>query len=191
MLERLHAHIAVDGAQRPRRTDEVRTVVGYLRRPRRGATATGCEDGGVPVVHTGRSLKRRSVRRRTRRIRIGVGGWTYPPWRGVFYPDNLPQPKELEYASRQFGAIEINATFYGRQSPKSWETWAKAVPDGFQFAVKGSRYASPARSSPTRAKGIGNFFAQGMAALGRRSSDRSCGCSPLAGNSIARTSPPS
>jgi uncharacterized protein YecE (DUF72 family) len=51
------------------------------------------------------------------RIRIGIGGWTYPPWRGVFYPDKLPQKQELEYASRQLGVIEINATFYGRQSP--------------------------------------------------------------------------
>ena len=51
-------------------------------------------------------------------VRIGIGGWTYPPWRGVFYPDKLPQSKELEYASRQLGAIEINATFYGRQKPE-------------------------------------------------------------------------
>ncbi len=65
-------------------------------------------------------------------IRVGIGGWTYPPWRGVFYPDKHPQSKELEYASRQLGVIEINATFYGRQKPKSWETWAKTVPDGFQ-----------------------------------------------------------
>ena len=72
-------------------------------------------------------------------IRVGIGGWTYEPWRGTFYPDSLPQKRELEYAAQSFGAIEINATFYGRQSPKSWENWAKAVPDGFQFSVKGSR----------------------------------------------------
>ena len=74
------------------------------------------------------------------RIRVGIGGWTYAPWRETFYPNDLPQSRELEYAAGQFGAIEINATFYGRQSPKSWENWAKAVPDGFQFAVKGSRF---------------------------------------------------
>ena len=74
------------------------------------------------------------------RIRIGVGGWTYPPWRGVFYPDKLPQTKELEFASQALGAIEINATFYGRQARKSWEKWEQTAPDGFQFAVKGSRY---------------------------------------------------
>src|SRR5205085_3821618 len=75
------------------------------------------------------------------RIRIGIGGWTYPPWRGVFYPDKLPQRQELEYASRQLGAIEINATFYGRQKPKNWEGWGKVAPDSFQFAIKGSRYS--------------------------------------------------
>ena len=102
----------------------------------------------------------------TGRIRIGVGGWTYPPWRGVFYPDKMPQAKELEYASRELGAIEINATFYGRQKPKSWETWAKTAPDGFQFAVKGSRFCVMRSKLAEGAEGIGNFCAQGFAALG-------------------------
>ena len=99
-------------------------------------------------------------------IRIGIGGWTYAPWRGVFYPDKLPQSKELEYASRQLTAIEINATFYGRQKPKSWETWAATVPDGFQFAIKGSRFCVMRSRLCEGAEGIGNFFAQGFAALG-------------------------
>ena len=64
-------------------------------------------------------------------IRVGIGGWTYAPWRGTFYPDGLPHAKELEYASRQLSAIEVNATFYGRQKPSSWEKWASTVPDGF------------------------------------------------------------
>src|SRR3954449_3713852 len=98
-------------------------------------------------------------------IRIGIGGWTYPPWRGVFYPEKLPQSKELEYASGALTAIEINATFYGRQKPKSWETWQKTVPDGFQFAVKGSRYCVMRSRLSEGAEGIGNFFAQGFAAL--------------------------
>ena len=100
------------------------------------------------------------------RVRIGIGGWTYPPWRGVFYPEKLPQSKELEYASRQLGVIEINATFYGRQKPKSWETWEKTVPDGFQFAIKGSRFCVTRSRLCEGAEGIGNFFAQGFAALG-------------------------
>jgi uncharacterized protein YecE (DUF72 family) len=99
-------------------------------------------------------------------IRIGIGGWTYPPWRGVFYPDKLPQSKELEYASGQLSAIEINATFYGRQKPKSWEAWEKTVPDGFQFAIKGSRFCVTRSRLCEGAEGIGNFFAQGFAALG-------------------------
>lgn len=99
-------------------------------------------------------------------IRIGIGGWTYPPWRGTFYPQDLPQKRELEHASRQFGALEINATFYGRQSPKSWEKWAKEVPQGFQFAIKGSRYCVTRPKLGDAGEGIGNFMAQGFSALG-------------------------
>ena len=99
-------------------------------------------------------------------IRIGIGGWTFPPWRGVFYPDKLPQAKELEYAANRLGAIEINATFYGRQKPQSWENWAKTVPDGFQFAIKGSRFCVMRSKLAEGAEGIGNFCAQGFAALG-------------------------
>ncbi len=101
-------------------------------------------------------------------IRIGIGGWTFPPWRGTFYPDKLPQSKELEFASRQFRALEINATFYGRQSPKSWAAWAKAVPDDFQFAIKGSRYVVTRPKLADAKEGLGVYFAQGMAALGEK-----------------------
>jgi uncharacterized protein YecE (DUF72 family) len=100
------------------------------------------------------------------KIRIGIGGWTFPPWRGTFYPDDLPQKRELEYASRQLGDIEINATFYSRQSPKSWASWAGTVPDDFQFAIKGSRYCVTRPKLADAGEGLGNFFAQGFAALG-------------------------
>ena len=99
-------------------------------------------------------------------IRVGIGGWTYEPWRGVFYPKDLPHKRELEYASRKFRAIEINATFYGRQSPKSWQAWAEVVPDGFQFAVKGSRYCVTRPRLADAGEGLGVYFAQGMAVLG-------------------------
>ncbi len=99
-------------------------------------------------------------------IRIGIGGWTFPPWRGAFYPPALPQARELEYAAGQFGAIEINATFYGRQSPKSWAAWAGTVPDGFQFAIKGSRFCVTRPRLADAGEGIGTYLAQGMAALG-------------------------
>ena len=85
---------------------------------------------------------------------------------GTFYPEELPQKRELEYAAKTFGAIEINATFYGRQSPKSWENWAKSVPDGFQFSVKGSRYVVTRPKLADAGEGIGNFLAQGLSALG-------------------------
>jgi uncharacterized protein YecE (DUF72 family) len=101
-------------------------------------------------------------------VRIGIGGWTYPPWRGVFYPDKLPQSKELEYASRALTAIEINATFYGRQNPKSWQKWADTAPDGFQFAVKGSRYCVMKPKLAEAGDGLSGFFAQGFAALGAK-----------------------
>jgi len=99
-------------------------------------------------------------------IRVGIGGWTYAPWRGLFYPDKLPHSKELEFASRQLGAIEINSTFYGRQKPKSWETWANTVPDGFKFAIKGSRFCVTRTRLCEGAEGLTNFFAQGFTALG-------------------------
>ena len=99
-------------------------------------------------------------------VRVGIGGWTYPPWRGDFYPPGLAQARELEFAARNVGAIEINATFYGRQSPKSWAAWADAVPDGFQFAVKASRYSVTRPRMADAGEGIGQFLGQGMAALG-------------------------
>lgn len=102
------------------------------------------------------------------KIRIGIGGWTYEPWRGVFYPSDLPQKRELEYASRQLTAIEINATFYSRQSPKSWATWAAAVPEDFRFAVKASRFCVTRPKLADAGEGIGNFFAQGLSALGSK-----------------------
>jgi uncharacterized protein YecE (DUF72 family) len=102
------------------------------------------------------------------RIRIGIGGWTYPPWRGVFYPPGLPQKSELEFASNRLGAIEINATFYGRQSPKSWEKWAETVPDGFQFAIKGSRFCVTRPRLADAGEGVATYFAQGFSALGTK-----------------------
>jgi uncharacterized protein YecE (DUF72 family) len=100
------------------------------------------------------------------KIRIGIGGWTYPPWRNGFYPEGLPQREELEFASKAFGAIEINATFYGRQKPSSWSKWESEVPDDFQFAVKGSRYCVTRPKLADASEGVNTYFAQGMAALG-------------------------
>jgi uncharacterized protein YecE (DUF72 family) len=72
-------------------------------------------------------------------IRIGISGWRYKPWRGVFYPKNLPTKRELAYASEIFRSIEINGTFYSLQTPDSFERWAAETPDDFVFSVKAAR----------------------------------------------------
>jgi uncharacterized protein YecE (DUF72 family) len=99
-------------------------------------------------------------------VRIGIGGWSYAPWRGSFFPAGLAQSKELAFAADQFGAIEINGTFYSRQARSTWEKWGTTVPDGFQFAVKGSRYCVTRPKLADAGEGIGNFLAQGIDALG-------------------------
>ena len=75
-------------------------------------------------------------------IRVGVGGWVYAPWRGVFYPPGLPQARELGYASRQLTTIEINGTFYGPQKPASFRRWHDETPEDFVFSLKGPRIAT-------------------------------------------------
>ncbi len=75
-------------------------------------------------------------------IRVGIGGWTYAPWRGVFYPEDLPQKRELEYASRQLTSIEINGTYYRSQKPESFAKWHDETPGDFVFSVKAPRFAT-------------------------------------------------
>ena len=102
------------------------------------------------------------------KLRIGIGGWTYAPWRGLFYPAGLAQAKEQVFAAATFGAIEINSTFYSRQSPASWAKWAAAAPDGFEYAIKASRYCVTRPRLADAGEGIGNFYAQGLSELGDR-----------------------
>ena len=101
-------------------------------------------------------------------IRIGVGGWTFPPWRGVFYPDDLPQKKELAYASQHLTAIEINGTYYGSQKPESFRKWAKETPDGFVFSLKGNRFCTNRKVLAEAGESIGRFFDQGVLELGEK-----------------------
>lgn len=101
-------------------------------------------------------------------IRVGVGGWTYAPWRGVFYPEGLARKRELEYAAQALSAIEINATYYGRQKPQSWRNWAAAVPEGFKFSVKASRYCTQRRLLAESGDSIRMFIEQGFTELGDR-----------------------
>jgi uncharacterized protein YecE (DUF72 family) len=99
-------------------------------------------------------------------IRVGVGGWTYEPWRGVFYPERLAQKRELEFAAQALTAIEINATYYGRQKPASWAKWAEAVPEGFKFSLKASRYCTQRKLLAEGKQSINTFLQQGFTALG-------------------------
>ena len=92
----------------------------------------------------------------------------FPPWRGTFYPDDLPQKRELEYAAEHLTAIEINATYHRLQKPASFAAWAKAVPEGFVFSVKASRFITNRRELASAEEPIKRFFAQGLERLGDR-----------------------
>ena len=99
-------------------------------------------------------------------IRVGIGGWTYEPWRKTFYPKGLSQKKELEYASRQVTAIEINGTFYGTQKPAVFAKWRDETPDDFVFSVKALRYATNRRVLAEAGESIGKFVGSGLSELG-------------------------
>ncbi len=99
-------------------------------------------------------------------IRAGIGGWTFEPWRGVFYPEGLAHAKELQYASRHLATIEINGTSYRTQKPATFANWAKETPPGFVFALKGPRYATNRRVLAEAGDSIMRFIDSGVAELG-------------------------
>ncbi|MGD9802255.1 MAG: DUF72 domain-containing protein [Hyphomicrobiaceae bacterium] len=99
-------------------------------------------------------------------IRIGIGGWTFEPWRGVFYPKGLTQKKELHFASRALNSIEINGTYYSTFKETSWCNWRDETPDDFVFAVKASRYVTNRKDLTTAGESMDRFMAQGLTALG-------------------------
>lgn len=99
-------------------------------------------------------------------IRVGIGGWVFPPWRGTFYPKDLKQADELAYASRHLTAIEINGTFYRLQTPASYLKWHDQTPDDFMFSLKGSRFITHRNDLSTAAQYVERFFASGMVELG-------------------------
>jgi uncharacterized protein YecE (DUF72 family) len=102
------------------------------------------------------------------KVRIGISGWTYKPWRGVFYPEDLSQKRELEYASKTFNSIEINGTFYSLQRPKSFERWAGETPDDFVFSVKAPRFITHMRRLKDVDAPVSNFLASGIFNLGQK-----------------------
>ena len=99
-------------------------------------------------------------------IHIGVGGWTFEPWRGVFYPEGLVQKRELEFASRALTSIEINGTYYSTFKPDSWMKWRDETPDGFVFSVKASRYCTNRKVLSEGKESFDRFLDQGLTALG-------------------------
>ncbi|HET6802708.1 MAG TPA: DUF72 domain-containing protein [Casimicrobiaceae bacterium] len=101
-------------------------------------------------------------------IRIGISGWRYPPWRGVFYPSGLAQRRELEYASHRFATIEINGSFYSLQRPEHYARWRDETPEGFVFSVKGPRFITHMLKLRDSDQALANFFASGIANLGEK-----------------------
>jgi uncharacterized protein YecE (DUF72 family) len=99
-------------------------------------------------------------------VRVGISGWTYPGWRGDFYPAGLAQRRELEYAASRLTSIEINGSFYSLQRPSSYRSWRAQVPEGFVFAVKGGRFITHMKRLADVEAPLANFFASGVLALG-------------------------
>jgi uncharacterized protein YecE (DUF72 family) len=101
-------------------------------------------------------------------IYIGIGGWTFEPWRGVFYPKGLPHAKELAYAAERLTSIEVNGTFYRTQTPATFRKWASEVPNGFKFSLKGPRFATNRRVLKEAGDSIKRFLDSGVTELGER-----------------------
>ena len=102
----------------------------------------------------------------TATVRVGISGWTYPPWRGDFYPAGLPHRRELEYASSRLNSIEINGSFYSLQRPSSYQSWAAVTPDDFVFSVKGARFITHMKKLRGVDEALPNFIGSGLLALG-------------------------
>ena len=99
-------------------------------------------------------------------IRTGIGGWTFAPWRGTFYPDKLAQKNELNYASRQLTTIEVNGTYYGSQKPATFAKWASDVPEGFVFSLKGNRFVTNRKVLAEAGESLERFLGSGITELG-------------------------
>ena len=101
-------------------------------------------------------------------IRIGISGWRYDGWRSTFYPEDLPQRRELEFASQYFNSIELNGTFYSTQRPQSFQQWSKDTPADFVFSVKGSQFITHIRRLQNVETALANFLAQGLLRFGKK-----------------------
>lgn len=99
-------------------------------------------------------------------IRTGIGGWTFPPWEGTFYPSDLPKKRQLEFASRQLATIEVNGTYYRSQTPETFAKWARETPDGFIFSLKAPRFSTNRKVLGESGESIERFVASGIVELG-------------------------
>ena len=99
-------------------------------------------------------------------IRTGIGGWTFEPWEGTFYPEKLPKKRQLEHASRQLTAIEVNGTYYSSQKPETFAKWASEVPEDFVFSLKASRFVTNRRVLAEAGESMTKFLTQGLTELG-------------------------
>src|SRR6516165_6301999 len=102
------------------------------------------------------------------KIHVGMSGWRFDGWRGTFYPENLAQRRELEFASQHLNSIEINGTFYSMQKPQSFKTWSEETPDDFVFSVKGTQFITHIRKLENVETALANFLAQGLLRLGKK-----------------------
>src|SRR3954471_8373266 len=163
---------------RPHGTDTMTGAsAGRAARPQlpNWSKAVSLDYSGVPDLHPPLPKRNPAVSKAPARaakqkshIYIGIGGWTFPPWRGVFYPEKLPQSKELEYAGSKLTSIEINGTYYGSQKPESFRKWAREVPDGFIFSLKGPRFATNRRVLAEAGDSVKRFYDSGVLELGDR-----------------------
>jgi uncharacterized protein YecE (DUF72 family) len=122
-------------------------------------------DNALPVRHSKNGEDSELTTAGTGKIRIGIGGWTFEPWRGSFYPDKHPQKRELEYASRQLTSIEINGTYNGSQKPESFAKWHDETPDSFVFSLKAPRFATNRKVLADAGETIERFFKSGVLEL--------------------------
>src|SRR5437588_417811 len=122
----------------------------------------------APYESTQEVTKKSNTKASSGNIYIGIGGWTFEPWRGVFYPEKLAQAKELSYAASKLTSIEINGTYYGSQKPESFRKWAREVPDGFVFSLKGPRFATNRRVLAEAGDSVKRFYDSGVLELGDR-----------------------
>ncbi|WP_274424109.1 DUF72 domain-containing protein [Chelativorans sp. YIM 93263] len=101
-------------------------------------------------------------------VRAGIGGWTFAPWEGTFYPDDLPKKRQLEYASRHLPTIEVNGTYYGSQKPAVFAKWASEAPEGFVFSLKGNRFVTNRKVLAEAEESLKRFLGSGITELGEK-----------------------